>query len=147
MRRWVRCTGLIGLLAASLVACASSSDKAVTKAEFLRAANTTCGRTDKDAAAVRRDLKGASTPKLQAKVYLEKVLPRFNRQLDEIAKLEPPKADRARVKGIIELTRRDSKAFEHVLETDPEAAFKLVRQLFAKSSAAATEYGLKICVY
>jgi hypothetical protein len=147
MRRWVQYTGLIGLLAASLVACASSSDKGVTKAAFLREANVTCARADKDAATVRRDLKAASTPGQEAKVYLEKVLPRFNRQLDEIAKLEPPEADRARVKTIVELTRRDSKDFQRMLETDPEAAFKLTRQLFTRSSSAATEYGLKICIY
>ena len=94
--------GLIGLLAASLVACASSSDKPVTKAD-----SCACGEyhlwtyRQRRRRRAARPQGAASTPKLQAKVYLEKVLPRFNRQLDEIAKLEPPKADRARVKGII----------------------------------------------
>jgi outer membrane murein-binding lipoprotein Lpp len=147
MRRWARYSGLIALVGASLVACASSSDKGVTKAEFLREANANCTRTDKDAVAVRREFKAASTPALQAKLLLEKVLPRFNRQLDEIAKLEPPKADRARVKVIIELARRESKDFANVLEADPVAALPLRTQLFTRSSSAAKEYGLKICVY
>jgi hypothetical protein len=137
---------LIGLLAASLCACGGSTHKASTKAEFLRRANANCVHPSKDAAAVRREFAAASTPALKAKLYEQKVLPRFEQELDQIAKLKPPAADRDRVNGIVELARRDARDFAAKLVKDPKAALARRAQPFATSSAAASAYGLKICV-
>ena len=135
----------LGLGTLGLGAC--SSDKGVTKAEFLRRANSSCTHPPKESKAVRRALSNAVTPEQKAKLYREKVLPRAEQVLDEIAKLEPPKADRERVKRFIATARREARSFADVLKSDPRAALALSSQLFAKSSAAANQYGLEICVY
>jgi len=137
---------LIGVLAASLAACGGSTHKASTKAEFLRRANANCAHASKDAEAVRREVAAASTPARKAKLYEDKVLPRFLQELDQIAKLKPPAADRYRVNGIVALARRDARDFAAQLTKDPKTALSSRAQPFATSSAAATAYGLKICV-
>ena len=136
---------MVALLAAGLGACGSDY-KGLTKAQFLQKANADCAHASKSAEAVRREVAAASTPELKAKVYREKVLPRFDRELDQLAKLKPPKADRDRVNRIIEQARRDASDFAALLERDPLLALAPSTRRFEKSGAAATAYGLKICV-
>ena len=143
--RSVRYLTLVVLLAAVLAACGSDY-KGLTKSQFLEQANVNCAHPSKEAQAVRREVKAASTPELKAKVYQQKVLPRFDRQLDQLAKLKPPKADRDQVNRIIELARRDVRAFAALLKSQPIVALALTTRPFAKSGAAATAYGLKFCV-
>ena len=143
--RSVRYLALVVLLTSGLVACGSDY-QGLTKAQFLEKANVNCAHPSKEAEAVRREVKSASTPELKAKVYLRKVLPRFDRQLDQLARLKPPKADRDRVNLIIELARRDARAFTALLKSQPLVALALTTRPFAKSGAAATAYGLKFCV-
>jgi hypothetical protein len=143
--RSVGYVALVALLAAGLGACGSDY-KGLTKAQFLQKANANCEHTSKAAEALRREVAAAPTPEAKAKVYQEKVLPRFDQELDQLAKLKPPKADRDRVNGIIEQARRDKSDFAALLERDPLLALAPSTHKFEKSGAAATAYGLKICV-
>jgi hypothetical protein len=145
MRRSFRYAAALFTLVAALAACGSSPYKGLTKAEFLSRANESCTHPSKDALAVRDLFKVQRLPERKAKLYLEKVLPLFDREVDRIAKLKPPKADRARVQKIIDQARGDAEKFAAGLKDDPVAALSPKTHPFQKSSDLATAYGLKIC--
>jgi hypothetical protein len=145
MRQLIRYSAVIFALVAALAACGSSTYKGLTKADFLRQANESCTHPSKDALAVRDLFSVQRLPERKAKLYLEKILPLFDREVDRIAKLKPPKADRARVKKIIEQARRDAAKFAANLKDDPEAALSPKVHPFQPSSDLATAYGVKIC--
>ena len=144
MRRYVRVLALFVVMAAFVSGCGSSS-KPLTKAEFLRRANASCATGSKDSQNLRKQLPANPTPAQIAKLDLEKTLPLFNRELDKIAALKPPTADRDRVEKIIEQARADAKAFAQALRENPEQALAPGVNPFAKSNFAAKLYGLKIC--
>jgi hypothetical protein len=132
-------------LVAALAACGSSTYKGLTKADFLRQADESCKHPSKEAQNLRDLFKVVQEPERKARLYLEKILPLFDREVDRIEKLKPPKADRARVKKIIEQARADSKKFAADLKDDPAAAISATEHPFRKSSDLATAYGMKIC--
>ncbi|HTK14817.1 MAG TPA: hypothetical protein VL769_00375 [Acidimicrobiia bacterium] len=145
MRQIFRYTAALFALVVALAACGSSPYKGLTKAEFLRRSNESCTHPTKDALAVRDLFKVQLLPDRKAKLYLEKILPLFDSEVDRIAKLKPPKADRARVKKILDQARDDAKKFAADLKDDPVAALSPKVHPFQKSSDLATAYGLKIC--
>jgi len=132
-------------LVAMLGACGGSSYQGLTKAEFVRQANQACTHPSKEAKAVRDLLAVQTLPERKAQIYLEKVLPRFDREIDRIAALKPPKGDRDQVNKIISEARADSKLFAKGLQQDPKAMLASKVSPFRKSSDLATAYGLKIC--
>jgi hypothetical protein len=144
MRRYVRVLALFVVMAAFVSGC-GSSDKALTKAEFLRQANASCAKGSKDSQNLRQQLPANPTPAQIAKLDLEKTLPLFDHQLDKIAALKPPEADRDRVQKIIEQARADAEAFAKGLRENPEKTLAPGVNPFAKSNFAAKLYGLKIC--
>ena len=121
------------------------SDKPLTKAEFLRRANASCANGSKDSQNLRKQLPANPTPAQIAKLDLEKTLPLFNRELDKIAALKPPTADRDRVEKIIKQARADAETFAKGLRENPAKALAPGVNPFAKSNFAAKLYGLKIC--
>ena len=145
MRQLIRYSAVVFALVAALAACGSSTYKGLTKAEFVRQADESCQHPSKDAQDVRNFFKVVLAPERKARLYLEKVLPLFDREVDRIAKLKPPKADRARVKKIIDQARADAKKFTADLKDDPAAAISATEHPFKKSSDLATAYGVKIC--
>jgi hypothetical protein len=140
-----RYTAVVLVLVAALAGCGGSSYKGLTKAEFLRRVNESCKHPSKDAQNIRNLFKVELLPERKARLYLQKVLPLFDREVDRIAKLKPPKADRSRVKKIIDQARADAKKFTADLKDDPAAAISLSEHPFKKSSDLATAYGMKIC--
>jgi hypothetical protein len=145
MRRYSRFVPVLALFVvmAAFVSGCGSSDKPLTKAEFLRRANANCA--GKDSQNLRKQLPANPTRAQIAKLDLEKTLPLLNRQLDKIAALKPPTADRDRVQKIIEQVRADARAFAKGLRENPEKALAPGVNPFAKSNFAAKLYGLKIC--
>jgi len=136
---------LVLALVATLGACSSSPYKGLTKAEFLRQANEACTHTSKAGKDAHDLLAVQLVPERKAQIYLEKVLPLFDRQLDHIAALNPPKADRDQVKKILSEARADAKVFATGLKADPQDTLSSKISPFQKSSDMATAYGLKIC--
>ncbi len=132
-------------LVATLGACSSSPDKGLTKAEFLRQANEACAHTSKAGKDAHDLLAVQLAPERRAQIYLDTVLPLFDRQVDRIAALKPPAADRKQVKKILSAARYDSKAFATGLKADPKGTLSSTANPFQTSSDMATEYGLKIC--
>ncbi len=135
---------LLTILGATLTACGSGTYKGLTKAEFLRRANEGCARPSKGGQALRKELAVELVPERKATLYL-KTLPLLNHEIDRIAALKPPKADRDRVKEILEAVRTDADDFETHLKADPKAAVTSGGRPFGKSERLATSYGLRIC--
>jgi hypothetical protein len=131
---------------AALAACGSSSYKGLTKAEFVRRANENCSHPSNAGKAVRKLIAVQTVPARKAKLYLDRVLPLFDREFDRIAALKPPKADRDRVAQILEQGRADAKKFAEYLKDDPTVAFSPALRPFKKSGDLATAYGLRICI-
>jgi hypothetical protein len=136
---------LVFALVVTLGACSSSPYKGLTKAEFLRQANEACAHPSKAGKDAHDQLAVQLVPERKAQIYLEKVLPLFDRELDHIAALKPPKADRDQVKKILSEARADSKVFATGLKADPQDTLSSKIDPFQKSSDMATAYGLKIC--
>jgi len=126
--------------------CGGESYKGLSKAEFLKRANRACENPTKAGQELRKQMLVEQDENRMSKLWLEDVLPPLEREVDRIADLKPPKADRGKVKEILELTRDDIDAFTESLEKDPNAALAPGVDPFDKSRDAATKYGLKICV-
>jgi hypothetical protein len=136
---------LVVALVATLGACSSGPYKGLTKAEFLRRANQGCTHPSKAGKDARDLLAVQLVPERKAQIYLDTVLPLFDREIDRIAALKPPKADRDQVKKILSEARTDSKVFATGLKADPKDTLASKVGPFQKSSDMATAYGLKIC--
>jgi hypothetical protein len=145
VRHTVRYAAVLLALVATLGACSSTPYKGLTKAEFLRQADETCTHPSKAALAVRDLFRVQLLPENKAKLYLEKILPLFEHEVDRIAKLKPPKADRGQVKQIIDQARDDAKKFAADLKDDPATATSPAGHPFKKSSDLAIAYGMRIC--
>ena len=144
MHRHIPALALVVVMAASVTGCGGSS-KPLTKEEFLQKASAGCDQARKEAEKLRKQLPANPTHAQVAKLDLETILPRFNRELDRIAKLKPPAADRERVKQIIDQARADAEAFTKGLRKDPEKALARGVDPFVKSNLIAKLYGMKIC--
>jgi hypothetical protein len=146
MRRPFRYAAALFALVVALAACGSGGYKGLTKAEFVRRANENCAHPSKAGIAVRKLIAVEKVPARKAKLYLDRVLPLFDREIDRIAALKPPKEDRDRVKEILEQARADAKKFEAYLKDDPKVAFSPALRPFKKSGDLAMSYGLRICI-
>ncbi len=145
MHMRIRHAVVLGALVVLCGACGSDAYVGLTKAEFLQRANRTCDHPTKSGANIRDQLKIVLDPNRRAKLYLDEVLPRLDREIDRIAKLKPPEADRDTVKKILDLTRDDAETLTKNLKDDPKAALDPPANPFATSGQAATDYGLKVC--
>ncbi len=130
---------VIGAMAAGC----SSSYKGLSKADFVTQANAICTQANQDTEAYAKELPKNPTPEDVAQLF-KKAVPVINHELDEIQALKPPKADRDRVKAIIDETRAEAKSFETQLEADPKKALSGTDPL-KKSEDDAKAYGLSVC--
>jgi hypothetical protein len=123
-----------------------SSDTGLTKAEFLKQATAICAKSDKaNNAAIHKALSRDPTPSEIAKVFNDTALPLINAELDELAALEPPKADQDRVKQMIAELRGEAKTLAAKLEADPAKVLKSKVDPYKKSHADFQAYGLTRC--
>jgi hypothetical protein len=146
MRQLIRHSAVVFALVAALAACGSTTYKGLTKAEFLRRANENCAHPSNAGKAARKLIAVQTVPARKAKLYLDRVLPLFDREIGRIAALKPPKADRDRVDKILEQARADAKKFTAYLKDDPTVAFSPALRPFKKSGDLAMSYGLRICI-
>jgi hypothetical protein len=138
---------LVSFLAvAALGSGCGSSYHGLTKAEFIKRATAICAKSDKaNDAALRKALAKDPSPSEIAKVFSGTVVPLINKELDELAALEPPKADRDRVKEMIAELRNETKTLATRLETDPAKVLNSKEDPYEKSHAAFKAYGLTRC--
>lgn len=142
MRNVARAAASFVVIGAMAAGC-SSSYKGLSKADFVTQANAICTQANQDTEAYAKELPKNPTPAVVAKVE-KKAIPVLNHELDEIGALKPPKADRARVKAILDEARAEAKTFATQLDADPKAALSGPDPL-KKSEDDAKAYGLTVC--
>jgi hypothetical protein len=69
----------------------------------------------------------------------------LNKELDDIAALNPPKADADTVNGFLDDARAEAKTFVAKLKDDPKATLSSSTDPFVHSEQEATAYGLTVC--
>jgi hypothetical protein len=145
MQRSVRHAVVTVALVVTLAACSSTPYKGLTKAEFIKRANSGCAHQSKEGKAVSDLIAVTTDPEKKAQLYIDRALPLFDKEIDRIAKLKPPKADRDAVKKMLDQARDDSKNFAKALKDNPETALSPAAKPFGKSGILAKQYGLKFC--
>jgi hypothetical protein len=145
MHRSLRHAAVTAALVTTLGACSSTPYKGLTKAAFIKQANAGCAHESKEGKAVNDLIAVTTDPEKKAQLYIDRVLPLFDREIDRIAKLKPPKADRDAVKKMLDQAREDSKDFAKALKDDPETALSPAAKPLGKSGLLAHAYGLKFC--
>jgi hypothetical protein len=145
MRQRALMVALIATLGTSLGACSSTPYKGLSKAEFIKRANAGCTHQSKEGKTVGDLIAVTTDPEKKAQLYIDRALPLFDKEIDRIAGLKPPKEDRDAVKKMLDQARDDSKSFAKALKDDPEAALSPAARPFGKSGLLAKQYGLKFC--
>lgn len=124
----------------------AASDKAPTKAAFLKRANAICERRVKgNQVAAGKIFNGANKPTKDTlpRFVSERILPSSRKEIDAIRKLDPPEGDEDQVKAILDSA--DS-AIDKV-EANPKLVVALggSKDPFAESNKLSRDYGLKGC--
>jgi hypothetical protein len=145
MRHAAVMVALVATLGATLGACSSGPYKGLSKAEFIKQANAGCAHQSKEGKAVSDLIAVTTDPEKKAELYIDRALPLFDKEIDRIAELKPPKADRDAVKKMLDQAREDSKNFAKALKDNPETALSPAAKPFGKSGILAKQYGLKFC--
>ena len=131
-------------LACALVVLAGcgSSAKPLSKADFIAKADGICQKYTTLSAESTKDLKNPS-PDQVIQAIRTRLLPLFEQQDKDLAKLHPPTADKAVVAKFL----KDLAAATQDMGINTKAfvAAHGLSQLFAKASLEARNYGLKVC--
>lgn len=127
-------------------AAVESTSGPLTKAEFLKQANQICRKSmaKKEEAVLslaKLAAEGGTPPSQQAVEKLAKVVifPTYNDILDQMAQLEPPQGDEAKVQAMITKYEADLK----IAEAEPIKASK--ENLFVDANDLGEAYGLESC--
>jgi hypothetical protein len=144
----VRAVGLAcaGVLSISLIAaCGDGGEEALTKAEFIAEGNTICGRALQ---AIRDGAQSSFTQRGQVPspeqiegVIENSLVPEVDRQLEELADLEPPEQDSNRVGDILS---EGQDGLEKVRAT-PMLVMSDERDPLKRYQELAGDYGLEAC--
>jgi hypothetical protein len=132
----------IALLIAVAAGCGSSdSDKAPTKAEFLKKGNAICKAGDtKTNAAGKKLFKGGKPSQAQMMAFAKNtLLPSVTEQVNGVAGLTPPKGDEAKVKAIV------TSAQASLAKAKANPKLLVAGDPFTKTNKLAKDYGLTVC--
>ena len=126
---------------AALTACGSSA-KPLSKADFIAKADAICQKYVGLSAQSTKDLKHPSPAQVMDAIRT-RLFPLLQQQDKDLAKLEPPVADRAAVTKFL----ADLKAATADMGANTQAFVEAhgVTKLFAAASLDAHNYGLKVC--
>ena len=134
--------GCVALLAAG---CGSSGDKGLSKAEFLKQGNAICAKGNAEINAAGKKIFGpARRPSRAAglKFATDTLVPKVGQQINDIAALKPPKADKNTVDALIAGVRQ---AFAKVKAHPALALASGAHDPFADANKKANAYGLTKC--
>jgi hypothetical protein len=127
---------------------AESTSGPLTKAEFIKQASQICrkGVAKKEEAVLslaKLAAEGGKPPSQQAveKLATVVIFPTYNDILDQMAQLEPPQGDEAKIQAIITKYEADLKT----AEAEPIKASK--ENLFADANDLGEAYGLESCTF
>jgi hypothetical protein len=121
---------------------AGTHEKSTAKADFIAQADGICSTYNDLAGKATKNLKHPG-PRQAIAAVQNRLVPLFQRQNDELARLTPPAADRATVARFI----ADLKAATDDVALDPEAfvAAHGATPLARKAAAEAAAYGFAVC--
>lgn len=118
----------------------SSSDKAPTKAAFLKKGNGICKAGSKEIDAKGKAIfKGKPSPAQQVKFVKQVLIPSVQKQVTGVGNLTPPKGDESKVNAIV------SSANGALKKAHSNPKLMLSDSAFAKTNKLANAYGLKAC--
>lgn len=141
MRRSMRVMlAVAGLGGSVLTGC--GGDKSLSKAEFIKKGDAICtkGNQEINAAAKKAFGNGSQPSKTQiAKFAKDDAIPAIETQISDLRGLAPPKADKAKVKKILDTAN----AALDKIKADP--SILAGQQPFEESNKLAGDYGLKAC--
>lgn len=140
--------GLVALLmaAGALASCGGSESEPVTKKELLRQGNAICGKFQQGREEVVAEygsrFQGKEPTKADKVEVLTELVERYEEATANLAELDPPEADQAKVERMIaEMEAAADKAHQNPLGELSDSNF------FTKSSEEAKAYGLDQCVF
>lgn len=136
---------MVAMLTLLVAGCGGDSETTtVTKAQFVKEANSVCLKGEAKRGQMLNELSGelggGKVPQAQREQLVLKVLPTYEETAANLSKLDVPAGDEKQVEAIVEAMEE---AVERV-KADPNTA--LVSTVpFDKANKLATEYGLDRC--
>ena len=132
--------GCVALLAAG---CGSSGDKGLSKAEFLKQGNAVCAKGNAEINAAGKKL-GSARPSraVLVKFATDTIIPNVEQQINGVAALKPPKADKSTVDALVASARQ---ALAKIKANPALAITSGSQDPFAASNKQANAYGLTKC--
>jgi hypothetical protein len=134
---------LVLVCGVAVAACGSSAhEKSTAKDDFIAQADSICRTYNDLASNATKNLKHPG-PRPAVAAVQRRLVPLFQRQNDELARLKPPVADRATIAQFI----ADLKAATDDVAVDPEefVAAHGATPLARKAAAEAAAYGFAVC--
>jgi hypothetical protein len=143
-----RLTALVALGALAVVpaACGGDDDDGeVTKEQFIENADAICKETNEDIQQSLSDLSDDATNEEAADVALERAVPRFREQIEQLRDLDPPAADAEEIEALWDDLDASTDELEAKLRDDPDGAFTTEFDPFSDESEFAAEFGFTEC--
>jgi hypothetical protein len=137
-------------LLAALTGCESGGDASatasepLTKAEFIKRASAICGKEDEEKTerleAAAQSEKGLNASKRELKrLIVVAVIPLYQELISELASLQPPAQDKAKVAKIVS-------TFKAILrEAEAKPGYLVLHDPFTKADLMAQRYGIENC--
>ncbi len=132
-------------VAFALAGCGGSSYKGLSKADFVAQADAICKRFADQRTAMVKGVDSNTNQQQAVEVLQRLVFPSYHAEVKELRKLEPPEADRATVKRMLDAVDDGITRAEHDVQRDPAIVFARGYNPVADGRAQAKAYGLKEC--
>ena len=126
-------------------ACGGDDSSDVTKKEFIAKADAVCKETNDKIEALVSDLPQDTTTEQAAQITVDKAIPLFRDQIEQLRDLDPPAADADDLEQLWDDLDASTDELEQQLKDDPEKAFSDGFDPFADESKTATDYGFQEC--
>jgi hypothetical protein len=133
------------LLTVILAAC--GSDSALSESEYLQQGNAICEKSAAQIAEATKTLPTDRPPTVDEfnKVANDTLLPNIRKQIDDLAKLDPPSNLDDAADQMITSARAELAKMEADIKADPEAFMNNEADPFADTNAKANAIGLTVC--
>lgn len=143
MGRFASVIGAAACVALIAAGCGSSKDSGLSKAEFLKQGNAICAKGNAEINAGAKKFRHARPSRADLLKFAKATLiPSIERQVNGIAALKPPKADKSTVDALVASARQ---ALAKVKAKPALATTSGSRDPFADANKLANAYGLTKC--
>jgi hypothetical protein len=135
----------LAALVAVPAACGGDDSSDVTKKEFIAKADAVCKETNDKIEALVSDLPQDTTTKQAAQITVDKAIPLFRDQIEQLRDLDPPAADADDLEQLWDDLDASTDELEQQLKDDPDVAFSEGFDPFTDESKTASDYGFQEC--